>query len=300
MNRPTAATTPPAGMLPPFPGTYQPLIINACLTGTVHAKRDNPNLPVSTEEIIRDALEVTAAGAAILHLHVRDAEGRPAWQPEKYVPIIEGIRRHHRQVIICVTTSGRLFGDLEQRAAVLALDGPAKPDMASLTVGSFNFPAVTSVNEPGIIPQLAGRMREKNIMPELEIFEPGMLNYALYLAGKDLLPGSCYLNFILGSLGTSGARMLDLANMARDVPADWTWAAAGIGRYQLPVNMAALVMGGHVRVGLEDNVYYDYREKTMATNRSLVERIVRLAGELGRPVATPDEARKLLNLPAAG
>ncbi|OGQ96320.1 MAG: hypothetical protein A2521_10810, partial [Deltaproteobacteria bacterium RIFOXYD12_FULL_57_12] len=273
-----------AGMLPPFPGAFQPLIINACLTGTVHFKQDNPNLPVTPEEIIQDALEVVAAGAGILHLHVRDEEGQPTWQPEKYVPIIEGIRRQHPDVVICVTTSGRLFGDLEQRAAVLELDGLAKPDMASLTAGSFNFPAVASVNEPEIIQELARRMREKNILPELEIFEPGMLNYALYLARKNFFPGPCYLNFIMGSLGTSGARVLDLANLARDVPTDWTWAAAGIGRYQLPINMAAMVMGGHVRVGLEDNVYYDYQQKTHATNRSLVERIVRLAGELGREI----------------
>ncbi len=296
MNSADAVMTSPTCMLPPFPGSYQPLIINACLTGTVHSKQTNPNLPVTTEEIIQDALEVTAIGAGILHLHVRDEEGQPAWQPEKYAPVIEGIRRHHPDVVICVTTSGRLFGDIEQRAAVLELDGQAKPDMASLTTGSLNFPTVASMNGPEIIQKLARRMQARNILPELEIFEPGMLNYALYLARKKIFPEPCYLNFILGSRGTSGARMLDLANMARDVPADWSWAAAGIGRYQLPVNMAAMVMGGHVRVGLEDNIYYDYQRKTLATNRSLVERIVRLAGELGREIATPTYIRARLKI----
>jgi uncharacterized protein (DUF849 family) len=296
MNNTDAAIVSPADMSAPYPGAYQPLIINACLTGTVHSKRDNPNLPVTSEEIINNALEVVAAGAGILHLHVRNKEGLPTWQAEKYAPIIEGIRRHHPEIVICVTTSGRLFGAFEQRAAVLELDGAAKPDMASLTTGSFNFPAVTSTNKPEIIQQLAIKMQEKNIRPELEIFEPGMLNYVFYLVRKRIIHQPCYLNFILGSLGTSGARVLDLANMARDVPEDWTWAAAGIGRYQLPVNMAALVMGGHVRVGLEDNVYYDYQSKTLATNQSLVERIVRLAGELGREIATPACIRARLGL----
>jgi len=292
----TDAMASPVDMSPPFPGTYQPLIINACLTGMVHSKRDNPNLPVTAEEIVNNALEVVAAGAGILHLHVRDKEGRPTWQAGKYAPIIEGIRRHHPDVVICVTTSGRLFGAFEQRAAALELDGAAKPDMASLTTGSFNFPAVTSVNEPATIQQLAIKMQEKNILPELEIFEPGMLNYVFYLVRKKIIRQPCYLNFILGSLGTSGARVLDLANMARDVPVDWIWAAAGIGRHQLPVNMAALVMGGHVRVGLEDNIYYNYKDKTLATNQSLVERIVRLARELGREIATPAYIRSCLGL----
>lgn len=296
MNNADAAIVSSADMSAPYPGAYQPLIINACLTGTVHSKRDNPNLPVTTGEIINNALEVVAAGAGILHLHVRNKEGLPTWQAEKYAPIIEGIRRYHSEIVICVTTSGRLFGAFEQRAAVLELDGAAKPDMASLTTGSFNFPTVTSANKPEIIQQLAIKMQEKNIRPELEIFEPGMLNYVFYLIRKKIIHQPCYLNFILGSLGTSGARVLDLANMVRDVPVEWTWAAAGIGRYQLPVNMAALVMGGHVRVGLEDNVYYDYQSKTLATNQSLVERIVRLAGELGREIATPAYIRARLGL----
>ncbi len=296
MNNADAAIVSSADMSAPYPGAYQPLIINACLTGTVHSKRDNPNLPVTTGEIINNALEVVAAGAGILHLHVRNKEGLPTWQAEKYAPIIEGIRRHNPEIVICVTTSGRLFGAFEQRAAVLELDGAAKPDMASLTTGSFNFPTVTSANKPEIIQQLAIKMQEKNIRPELEIFEPGMLNYVFYLIRKKIIHQPCYLNFILGSLGTSGARVLDLANMVRDVPVEWTWAAAGIGRYQLPVNMAALVMGGHVRVGLEDNVYYDYQSKTLATNQSLVERIVRLAGELGREIATPAYIRGRLGL----
>jgi len=137
-------------------------------------------------------------------------------------------------------------------------------------------------------------MRERGILPELEVFDLGMLNYAFYLQRKGLLPRDCYVNLMLGSLGTVPGRMLDLANLVREIPRNWTWAAAGIGRYQLPVNTAAILMGGHVRVGLEDNPYYDYATREPASNRQLVERLVRLARELGRPVATGDEIRARL------
>lgn len=287
-------------LVDPHPeGGCPPLVINACLTGMVPTKEANPHLPVSSEEIIADALAVVEAGASILHLHAREADGSPAWRPEVFAPIIAAIRRACPATIIGVTTSGRKVSGVAQRAAVLDLSGAARPDMASLTLGSMNFPAEASVNPPEVIRRLAEIMREKGIAPELEIFEPGMLNYALYLARKGVLPERCYVNFILGSLGTSPARVLDLANLAREVPPGWLWAGAGVGRYQLAMNTAAMVMGGHVRVGLEDNLYYDVHKSRLATNLELVERLVRLAGELGRPIATPVQARKLLNLPAS-
>lgn len=288
-----------ANHLDPHPeGGCPPLVINACLTGMVPTKAANPHLPVSAEEIVADALAVVAAGASILHLHARESDGSPAWRPEAFAPIIAAIRRARPETIIGVTTSGRKVTELAQRAAVLELSGECRPDMASLTLGSLNFPNEASVNPPETIRRLAEIMRDKGIVPELEIFEPGMLNYAFYLARKGILPERCYVNFILGSLGTSPARVLDLANLAREVPPGWLWAGAGVGRYQLAMNTAALVMGGHVRVGLEDNLYYDAQKSRLATNRELVERLARLAGELGRPVATPAETRKLLNLPA--
>lgn len=291
--------TPFANHLDPHPeGGCPPLVINACLTGMVPTKAANPHLPVSGEEIVADALAVVDAGASILHLHAREADGSPAWRPEVFAPIIVAIRRARPETIIGVTTSGRKVSELAQRAAVLELAGEARPDMASLTLGSLNFPAEASVNPPETIRRLAGIMLEKGIAPELEIFEPGMLNYAFHLASKGLLPQRCYVNFILGSLGTSPARVLDLANLAREVPPGWLWAGAGVGRYQLTMNTAALVMGGHVRVGLEDNLYYDAQKSRLATNRELVERLVRLAGELGRPISTPAQTRKLLDLPS--
>lgn len=282
------------------PALPEALIINACLTGNVPTKSGNASLPVSVQEIIEDAASVIEAGARILHVHARAANGSPTWKPEVFGRIFEGIRRHYPDVIITATTSGRVFGDFERRAAVLGLDGSAKPDMASLTLGSLNFPDSASTNSPEMIRQLAARMRERGIVPELEVFELGMLNYAHYLAKKEVIETPCYVNLILGSLGSSPARFLDLCNLARDIPRNWVWSAAGIGRHQLPICAAALVMGGHVRVGLEDNLYYDPARTIPASNAALVERMVRIAGEMGRKVASFQEARCRLNLQARG
>lgn len=284
------------GGTPPQTMEGVPLIINVCLTGNVPTKDTNPHLPVSVEEIVEDGCAVLEAGAAILHVHARDAEGAPTWRPEVYGRIFEGLRRHHPEAILVATTSGRLHGTLEKRSAVLDLDGNAKPDMASLTLGSLNFPTQPSINAPETVQQLCERMASRGIMPELEAFDLGMLNYAFYLQRKGWLPYTCYINLLLGSLGTVPGRVLDLCQLTREIPRHWVWAAAGIGRYQLAMNSAALILGGHVRVGLEDNPYYDYTRREAATNEGLVQRIRRLAAELGRPLASCGEARGLLRL----
>lgn len=284
------------GGAPPQGISTDPLIINVCLTGNVSTKEISPHLPVSVEEIVEDAAAVLEAGASMLHIHARAADGSPAWQPEIYGRIFEGIRRNHPEAILVATTSGRLHGTLEKRTAAFDLDGSAKPDMASLTLGSLNFPTQASVNAPDTIQALCTRMRERGVIPELEVFDLGMLNYGFYLQRKGFLPHTCYINLLLGSLGAMPGRVLDLANLVRDIPRDWVWAAAGIGRYQLAMNTVALLMGGHVRVGLEDNHYYDYAKREAATNRSLVERVVRLAQEFGRPISSCRETRAKLRL----
>jgi len=284
------------GGAPPPGISAEPLIINVCLSGNVPTKESSPHLPVSVEEIVEDGLAVLAGGASMLHVHARTADGAPAWQPEIYGRIFEGIRQHHPDAILVATTSGRQHADLEKRSAVLSLRGAAKPDMASLTLGSMNFPQQPSLNSPETIQSLCMLMRENGITPELEAFEPGMLNYAFYLQRKGFLPETCYVNLLLGSLGTTPGRVVDLANLVRELPCNWIWAGAGIGRYQLSMNCAAVLMGGHVRVGLEDNPCYDYLECEAATNRGFVERIVKLAGLLGRPLATIGETRRRLRL----
>lgn len=273
-----------------------PLIINACLTGNIPTRQNCPSAPLSVAEIIEDAARVIEAGASMLHIHARDSEGAPTWRPEVYGRIFEGIRRISPETILIATTSGRIHGGFEQRAAVLDLDGVTRPDMASLSLGSMNFPRQPSVNSPETIQALCSRMRERDILPELEAFEPGMLNYAFYLQRKGFLPGRCYINFMLGSLGTAPGRLSDLCAMVRELPKEWIWAGAGIGQYQLPINTGAILMGGHVRVGVEDNLFYDYPNRVPASNLALTQRVVRLAREFGRPVATAAEVRSLLRL----
>jgi 3-keto-5-aminohexanoate cleavage enzyme len=273
-----------------------PLIINACLTGNVLSTDNAPHVPISTDQIIEDALRVIELGASMLHIHARCDEGRPDWRPKPYARIFEGIRKHNREVVLIATTSGREHGSFEKRSAVLDLEGSAKPDMASLTLGSLNFPNTASVNAPETIQRLAEHMRKRAITPELEVFDMGMLNYGFYLRRKGFLPLNCYVNLLLGSLGSVPGRVVDLCALVREVPAAWTWAAAGIGRYQLAINTAAIIMGGHVRVGLEDSPLMDYHSAQPATNTALVERIARIAGELGRPLSTCAQTRKRLRL----
>lgn len=278
----------------------EPLIINACLSGNITNKQSNPNTPLSFQEITDNAAQVVEAGATILHIHAYDEDGTPSWRPDAFARIFEEIRAGHPDVVLVATTSGRLHQDFDKRAAVLELDGKSKPDMASLTLGSLNFPQQASVNAPDTVQRLCIRMREKGITPELEAFDMGMINYAFYLQRKGMLPLSCYMNLMLGSLGSVPGRISDLSHLVGELPQDWEWAAAGIGRYQLPMNTAAIAMGGNVRVGLEDNPFYNHATREPATNVDLVKRLVRISTELGRPIATPLDTRKRLRLGDSG
>jgi uncharacterized protein (DUF849 family) len=274
----------------------QPLVINAAITGMVPGKNDTPHVPVTPGEIIEDAERCFRAGATVLHLHARDEDGKPTYRTDVYEHIIPVIRRRCPGVVICTTTSGRVFNTFECRSEVLYMNGATKPDMASLTLGSINTPTQASVTSPDMITGLASLMREKGIMPELEVFEPGMINYGAYLLRKSILLRPCWFNLLFGSLGTMPAGIRDLIFLVESVPEGCQWAAAGIGRFQLPVNTAAVIMGGHVRVGLEDNIYFDCHKKELATNERLVERLAALARELGRGVATPEQTRSIIGL----
>lgn len=276
-----------------------PLIVNAALTGMVPTKEDNPNVPVTPDEIAEDARRCYELGASIVHVHARDAEGRPTWRPEVYAEIVQRVRDRCPDVIVCVSTSGRLWSELEKRAAVLDLDGTLKPDLASLTLGSLNFPRQASVNDPETIKGLALRMAERGIVPELEVFDLGMLDYGKYLVERGVLRPPFYANLLLGSLGTLSASHFHLAVLVQSLPSGWTWAGAGIGRFQFTVNAMAVTVGGHVRVGLEDNLWLDAAKTMPASNASLIERLVRLAGAAERPIATPAQARALIGLPVA-
>jgi uncharacterized protein (DUF849 family) len=275
----------------------QPLIINLAPTGAVPTRSDSPHVPLAPDEIGEDCGRCCALGASIVHLHAREPDGTPTYRIEIYREIIRKVRASAPDAIVCVSTTGRHFRSFEERSQVLDLEGDLKPDMASLTLGSMNFATQASVNEPAMIRALADRMRERGIVPELEVFDLGMIDYAKFLLERGVLRPPLYFNLLLGSLGTLSATPLNLALLAQALPPGSTWAAAGIGRFQFPVNALAVAMDGHVRVGLEDNLYMDDVKSRPASNLALVERIVVLGRAIGRPVATPDQAREIMGLP---
>jgi uncharacterized protein (DUF849 family) len=274
----------------------EPLIVNLAPTGMIPTRDMTPHVPLTTDEILEDVARCAALGASIVHLHARDERGVPTTRPEYMAPLVEGVRGIDPDLVVCVTCSGRYASTLEERAAALQLTGSATPDMASLTLGSNNFVQQASVNPPDIIKGLAESMRRHGIKPELEVFEPGMLTLASYLIEKGLLEPPCYVNVLLGNLGTSPATPGALGAFLALIPPDWTWAAAGIGRYQASTNMMGIAAGGHVRVGLEDNIWWDYQRTTLATNPALVERVRQMAELAGRPLATPTQTRAKLGL----
>lgn len=272
------------------------LIINAAMTGMVPTHADNASVPVTPDEIAEDARICRLAGASVFHLHARAADESPTYRADIYREIILKVRAKCRDAVICVSTSGRSFKSFEQRSEVLGIDDDAKPEMASLTLGSLNFPKQASVNDPTMIRALADCMNERGIVPELEIFDFGMVDYAKHLIDRRVLREPFYFNLLLGSLGMLSATPFHLATLAMSLPAGAVWAGAGIGRFQLHVNAMAVAMGGHVRVGLEDNLFYDDKKQQPARNVALIERVVRIATATERGIATPDEARAMIGL----
>lgn len=272
-----------------------PMIINLAVTGTVHSKSDNPNLPVTVDEIVEDVCRCSEIGATMVHIHARE-KGEPSYRKGIFREIISAVKENS-DVVICVSTSGRIFGSLNKRTSVLNLDGEVKPDLASITPGSLNFPNSANVNPPGVIKKILEKIKRMGIKPEYEIFETGMINYVNYLRrkGYDDDPDP-YFNLFLGSLGTMPARESDLDHLVGTLKNGSIWAAAGIGRYQLPVNTMAIRKGGHVRVGLEDSLYFDYKTRNYASNPDLVRRIVEIAKEEGRRISTVDETRAILGI----
>lgn len=268
------------------------LIITLAPTGMIPTKDQTPNVPITAQEIAQDAYEAYKLGVSIVHVHARDETGKPTHKKSIFEEIFKEIRKKCPDIIICATTSGRVDPQVEHRAEVLDLN----PEIASLTVGSLNFPQHPSVNSMETIKRLASLMKERNILPELEIFEPGFINTAKYLARKGYLKKPLHFCLLLGSLGSMPAGVSDLCHLVQSLPSESNWSATGIGRFQTQINAAAILMGGHIRIGIEDSIYYNYPRKELATNRKLVARIVRLARELNREIATPDEAREILGL----
>jgi 3-keto-5-aminohexanoate cleavage enzyme len=273
------------------------LIINFAPTGMIPTKEMTSNVPVSPDEIIEDVRRAVDIGITMVHLHARDSTtGKSTYRADVYGEIIAGIRSFSKELIICVSLSGRDISEFEKRAEVLQLEGDLKPDMGSLTLSSLNFNRVASVNSPDMIQMLANEMKSRGILAELEAFDAGMINYAKYLQRKGILEPPHYFNLLLGNIACAQADLLHVGIMVRDLPENSFWSLAGIGDYQLMINSVAIVTGGGVRVGLEDNVWFDKARTKLASNSDLLQRIHRLAAASERQVMSPGKLRELLNL----
>lgn len=266
------------------------LIITACLTGAEVTREQQPNLPLTPDEIAEAAYECYLAGASMVHVHARDKEGNPTQDYEVYKEIKEKIEAKCN-IIFQPSTGGAVWHTPQQRMQPIEL----KPEMATLSMGTCNFADDVFMNTEENIKIFAKRMNELGVKPELECFEKGMVDTAIRFAKKGIINTPMHFDFVLGVPGAMGGELRDLLYMIESIPAGSTWTVAGVGRYQLPLNMAAIILGGHARTGFEDNVYYSKGELAKS-NAQLVERVARLSREFGREVATPDEARVILGL----
>jgi len=272
-----------------------PVIITVAITGALPRKKDTPAVPVTTAEQIESTHQAYEAGASLVHVHVRNADESPSSDPELFAQVQEGVRKHCPGMIIQFSTGGR-GRDPAARGAMLHL----QPDMASLATGSVNFPVGIYENSPEFVESLARTMLDKGIKPEIEVFDLAMLYNAVNLQKKGLLKGPLHVQFVLGIANALPARRSVFDFLRSELAAlapDASWVAAGTGRFQWDVNRWCLETGGHCRTGLEDNIKFD-ADRLAVSNAELVRKIADVADQYGRHVATPAEARRLLQLPA--
>jgi len=275
-------------------------VINFAPTGMLPTRAMSPHVPLSVSEIVEDVHAAVEVGITMVHLHARaSTPGRePTYRAEVYAEIISGIRKFADDLVIGVSLSGRTFHRFQERADVLQLDGDLKPDMGSLTLSSVNFNKDASMSSPGMIKRLAAEMKQKGILPELEAFDSGMINFAKYMEKKHLLEPPHYFNLLLGNIACAQADLLHAGLMIRELPPDSCWSMAGIGEYQLPMTGVAVAAGGGVRIGLEDNLWYDRNRRQLAKNEDLLHRAHRIIAAHDRKVMTSREFRKKLKLNA--
>ncbi len=267
------------------------LIITAAICGAEVTKEHNPNLPVTPEELADAAVEAEKEGASIIHLHVRDKEGKPTQSKEIFAEVFELMKDKGVTAIIQPSTGGAAGMTWKERIQPVYLN----PQMATLDCGTVNFGDEIFVNDFPLMRNFAREMQKLNILPELECFEPGHIYNALQLKKEGLLDKHLHFDLVLGVPGAIKASLKNLLFMVEILPPEATWTVSGIGRHQLPLVTHAILMGGHSRVGFEDNIYYKKGELA-ESNAQLVARVVRLAEELGREVASPAEAREILGI----
>jgi 3-keto-5-aminohexanoate cleavage enzyme len=268
-----------------------PLIITVAPVGAELTPDDTPHLAVTPHALGEVARACRAAGASIVHVHCRNDDGSNTHDVARFRAAFAAVRAAS-DLIVQFSTGGAIGMTPQERAGPLAL----RPEMATLTCGTVNFGDDVFENSFPVMRGILAEIQRHGVRPELEIFDWGHLSNARRLEREGLLSFPQHVDFVLGVPGGLDASVDHLAALVRELPAGCTWSVAGIGRAQLPMALVAIAMGGHVRVGLEDNIYYS--RGRLATNDELVARVARIAAEMGRPVATPDEARTLLGLPA--
>lgn len=272
----------------------KPCIICVAITGSLPRKEHNPAVPITVSEQVESTQEAFEAGATICHAHVRNDDQTPSSDPEKFARLKEGLEKHCPGMIIQFSTGGR-SGAGKERGGML----PLKPDMASLSVGSNNFPTRVYENAPDLVDWLAGEMKVHNVKPEIEAFDLSHIHQAAAMNRDGRIPGAIYIQFVMGVKNAMPADkdVFDyyVKTVERLMP-DAEWCAAGIGASQLTLNEWSIAAGGHARTGLEDNIRLD-RDRLAPSNAALVKRTAEICAVNNRPVATPPEARALLGLP---
>jgi 3-keto-5-aminohexanoate cleavage enzyme len=272
-----------------------PLIITTALTGAETTKQVQPNLPITPDEQAACAKACFEAGSRVLHLHVREDDGTPSQRLERFEEVITKVRKLVPEMLIQISTGGAVGVPFEERMAPLKL----KPEMATLNAGTLNFGDEVFINSPKDIIRLTEFFKAENVAPEIEVYESGMIDYVAKLVKKGYITHEpLHVQFVLGVPGGMSGKPKNVLYMAEhlkeEIPTA-TWGVAGIGRWQLPCAMMAMVMGGHIRVGFEDNVFY-HKGILADSNEQLVARIARIAEEFGRPIATPEQTKEILGL----
>lgn len=268
------------------------LIITAAICGAEVTKEHNPNVPYTVEEIVREAKSAYEKGASIIHLHVRNDDGTPTQDINRFKECIDAIKKECRDVIIQPSTGGAVGMSNEERIQPVNLS----PEMATLDCGTCNFGGDDIfVNTENTIKEFGRKMIELDVKPEIEVFDKGMIDMALRLNKKGFIKDNMHFNFVLGVNGGISATYRDLIFMKESIPKNATYTVSAVGRHQLEMAALSILLGGHVRVGFEDNVYMK-KGVLASSNGDFVEKIVKIANELGREIASPNEAREILGL----
>jgi len=270
------------------------LIITAAICGAEVTKKQNSNIPYTVREIGIEAEKAFLAGASIIHLHVREDDGIPTQDIKRFQACVNEIKNRCPDVIVQPSTGGAIGMSNEERLQPIFMDPP--PEMATLDCGTMNFGGdEIFVNTENTIIHFAQEMNLRGIKPELECFDKGMIDMALRLNNKGYIKDPMHFNFVLGVIGGIAATPRDLVFMINSIPKNSTFTVCAIGRHEFPMVTLSIVMGGHTRVGFEDNIYLS-KGVLAKSNSELVEKIVRISKEIGRDIASPYEARKILSL----